>query len=120
MITFISHENYPEDQYIKEIVYIQIDPAAQLAYVRKPMKNGGLFWSPMSCAVMKNGAKKYINSIEIDSNSFKKEILEFLEARIWEKKAPHQNVHHANTLPLKYENAPTPAAQMSFLDECPF
>lgn len=121
MIEFISHEACPEDPYIKEIVYLQIDPKCHIAYVRKPMKNGGLFWSPMSSAVVKNGSKKYIISIEIDSNSFKKQILEFLDARSWEnnqcKAAVHQNNYDMKVTPLVQH---APPEQMSFLHTCHF
>ena len=120
MIKYVSHEAFPDDQYIKEIVYLQFDPQCDIAYVRKPMKNGGLFWSPMSSAVMKDGNKKYINSIEIDSNSFKKQILEFLEARSWESpmRRDAQITHYEHKVtPLVQHASPE---QMDFLDTCPF
>ena len=126
MIEFISYEEFPEDPYIKEMVYLQIEPQSRIAYVRKPMKNGGMFWSPISCAVMKNGAKKYFDSIELDSNFLKKDILAFLEARSWDvnvrttcKAAVHSDyqTNHIVPMPAPHQSI---VSQMSFLDDCPF
>ncbi len=130
MIEAHGHETFPEDPYIKEIIYLQIDEGKRYGYIRKLMKNGNMFWSPMGCGVMKNGEKKFYDGIEFDSNFLKKDILAFLEARSWESHKiaqgrhdfPISNVSTQCTAALhqKYENAPAPAAQMSFLDECPF
>lgn len=125
MIEFISHEFCNEDPYIKEIVYLSIDPKARIAYVRKTMKTGGMFWAPISCAINVNGAKKYFDSIEWDSNFLKKDILAFLEARSWESKAAlHLNATDSQvyimTKPLKDSFEISPPTQMSFLDTCPF
>ncbi len=147
MINFISHENFPDDPYIKEIVYLQVNQDARYGYIRKNTKNGNMFWSPMGCGVMKNGEKKFFDGIELDSNFLKKDILAFLESRSWESskvamgrhdfptsnvstqypKDPNVQMTHYDkeeqskaALHQKYENSPAPAAQMSFLDDCPF
>lgn len=116
MIEFISHEYFHEDPYIKELVYLQIDPQTRIAYIRKPMKNGGLLWAPISFGVIKNGVKKFIDSIEFDSNFLKKAILAFLEARSWESKAA---LHHASPTDINHAKPPV-QSQMSFFDNCPF
>ena len=56
MIEFISHEEFPEDNYTKELVYLQID-GKRYGYVRKQMQNGNKFWAAISLGVQKNGKK---------------------------------------------------------------
>ena len=58
-IKFVSHETFPEDQYIKELVYLCLDEKYRVAYVRKQAKNGGIFWSVPSIGITKNGVKSY-------------------------------------------------------------
>jgi hypothetical protein len=118
MIKFISHESFPDDQYTKEVVYLSIEPQTCLAYVRKPMRNGGFFWSTISSSVMKNGEKKFIQGVEIDSNILKKEILAFLEDRSWEKQKVAPKYSSNND--LQTIQRPQIPPQMSFLDDCPF
>ncbi len=118
MIEFISHEAFPDDPYIKELVFLSIDPKCRIAYVHKPMKNGGMFWSPLSCSVLKNQQKKYIDAIELDSNFLKKDILAFLEERSWEKNKPVSQSYAAP--PHINHVSPPIQTQMNFLDECPF
>jgi hypothetical protein len=84
MIEYVSHEYFPDDQYTKEICYMQIDPKFRFAYVRKMKKDGGLFWAPVSSSVTINGEKKFRTAIEWDSNFIAKDIIAFLEARRWE------------------------------------
>lgn len=116
MIKFISHENCPDDPFIKEICYLSVDDKFRFAYVRKAMKNGNLFWGPMSAGITINGQKKYFDGIEWDSNFLKKDILAFLEARSWENK---QTAYQQPITPLM-NHVPQQPKQMSFLDECPF
>ena len=122
MIEFISHESFPDDQYTKELVYLQIEPQMRFAYVRKSMKSGGMMWSPISAMVTINGERKYRDSIKFDSSFLREDIIAFLEARSWEKGQCKPAVHseYKPSVHQKYENAPAPAAQMSFLDDCPF
>ena len=88
MIEFISHDYFPDDQYTKEICYLSIDRIFRFAYTRKAMKDGRLFWAPISAGVTLNGEKKYKASIEWDSNFLAKDIIAFLEARSWENRQP--------------------------------
>jgi hypothetical protein len=85
MIKFISHEYYPEDQYVKESCTLTIDDQQRFVYLRKAKKDGGLFWSPISMAVTQNGQKKFLQAIEWGSNFLQKDILEFLNNRSWER-----------------------------------
>ncbi len=82
---FVSHENYPQDQYIAESVVLCFDSKYRVTYVRKKMQNGGMFWAEISAAVSKNGQKKYLKSFTQDSNFLAEEIKSFLEGRQWEK-----------------------------------
>lgn len=83
-IKFVSHDTFPEDQYIKELVYLCLDDKYRVAYVRKPAKNGGLFWSTPTVAIMKDGMKTYHEVFVQDSNFLEKDIKDFLDKRKWE------------------------------------
>lgn len=126
MIEFKSYESFPDDLYIKEIVYLKVNGSDPIAYCRKSMKNGNKFWACMSCVVTLNGEKKFYDAYLTDSISQKKLIVDFLEARSWESamRRDVQMTHFEKpctaALHQKYENAQAPAAQMSFLDDCPF
>lgn len=87
-IQFVSHESFPEDMYIKEIVYICIDGRLRLAYIRKQTSAGALFWSPMTVGVTKDGRKEYFEAFSHDSSFLQQDIKAFLEARSWEGGAP--------------------------------
>jgi len=84
-IKFVSHEAFPDDQFTKEIVYLCLDEKYRIAYVRKPSKNGGLFWSVVNCAVTKEGTKAYYEAFIQDSTFMDKDIKLFLDKRSWEK-----------------------------------
>lgn len=90
-IKFISHESFPEDQYTKEIVYVELNVPMRLAYVKKQSGNGGMFWSTPSIAVTKHGKKVYYNGFMQDSAFLEKDIKEFLEKRKWENKNKSQD-----------------------------
>ena len=120
MIKFIAHEVYPDDQYVKESCTLAVDEAQRFTYVRKMKKDGGLFWSPISTSVNFRSEKKFLHSIEWDSNFLAKDIIAFLEARSWENASAHRSkvemIEPARALApaqQKYE-------QTSFIDECPF
>ncbi len=85
-IEFVSHHSFPEDQYVKELVYLCLDSKYRVAYVRKQAKNGGMFWGVMSAGITINGAKKYFESFMQDSSFLEKDIKEFLDQRKWENK----------------------------------
>lgn len=83
-IDFISHEEFPEDEYTKELVYLCLDSKYRVAYVRKKAKSGGLFWSVASTGATKNGQKEYYPAFIQDSNFLERDIKDFLEKRKWE------------------------------------
>lgn len=86
---FVSHDSYPQDQYIAESVTLCFDGKYRVTYVRKKMQNGGLFWAEISAAVSKNGEKKYLKSFSQDSNFLAGDIKDFLDGRKWEKAGGH-------------------------------
>lgn len=83
---FVKHENYPDDQYIKEACYLAFEGKYRVCYVRKKMQNGGLFWSPISTGVAKNGQKTYLQAFALDSKFLEDDIKAFLEGRSWENR----------------------------------
>jgi hypothetical protein len=128
MIEYISHQDFPEDQYTKELCYLQLTLGGEkirIGYVRKMMKNGCLFWSPMSTGLAKNGSKKYYDAVIYDSNFLIKDIMAFLEARSWENAGCRDAQITQYASPETVQNhtqvqlSPN-ASQMSFLDPCPF
>jgi hypothetical protein len=119
MIKFISHEFLTEDPYTKEIVYLSIDDKFRFAYVRKLMKNGGLFWAPISVSATYNGNKKYFESIQWDSNFLKQDIIAFLEGRSWENPQHKPQFIDVTPIPQQQQNQPQ-YQQASFLGDCPF
>lgn len=84
-IKFVSHEEFPEDPYIKEVCYLLIEEKYRVAYFRRQAKNGGLFWGAASVGVSKNGGKVYFEAFMQDSSFLEKDIKAFLEGRSWGK-----------------------------------
>lgn len=84
-IEFISHDAFPEDPYIKELVYLCLESKYRVGYIRKQAKNGGLFWGVMSSSIVKDGVKRYYDSFMQDSTFLEKDIKDFLEKRKWEE-----------------------------------
>lgn len=82
---FVSHEEFRDDDYIKELVYLCIEGRFRVAYVRKKSQTGGLFWSVVSLGVVKDGKKEYHPAFLQDSNFLEKDIKDYLEKRKWEK-----------------------------------
>ena len=85
MFEFVSHERYPEDPYILESVVLCFDDKHRITYVRKKMKNGGMYWDVISASVLQYGEKKFLKSYTQDSNFLREDIMSFLENRKWEK-----------------------------------
>lgn len=83
---FVSHQSFPEDEYIQEVVYLCFDEKYRIAYVRKKATNGGFFWSVPSFSVKTNDKKEFFPSFLQDSNFLEKDIKQFLDSRSWEKK----------------------------------
>jgi hypothetical protein len=81
---FISHEAYPEDPYTLEAVVLAIEGKHRVTYIRKKMKNGGMFWDVISAGVTSRGEKKYLKAYAQDSNFLREDIMSFLESRSWE------------------------------------
>jgi hypothetical protein len=81
---FISHEAYPEDPYTLEAVVLAIEGKHRVTYIRKKMKNGGMFWDVISAGVTSRGEKKYLKAYAQDSNFLREDIMNFLESRSWE------------------------------------
>lgn len=102
-IKFVSHEEFPEDQFTKELAYLLIDDKYRVAYVRKQAKNGGLFWGIANIAISKDGAKVYYESFMQDSAFLEKDIKSFLEQRPWEK---NKAKHGAAPVPVSDEEIP--------------
>ncbi len=86
-IKFVSHEEFPQDQYTQELVYLCIDDKYRVAYIRKTGKNGGKFWSVPTISVAKDGSKVFYEAFMQDSSFLEKDIKTFLENRPWEKKS---------------------------------
>lgn len=85
---FVSYEKFPDDPYIKELVYLSFeDNKYRVAYVRKQAKNGGMFWGQISASILKNGEKRYYESFMQDSSFLDKDIKDFLDKRKWESKS---------------------------------
>lgn len=82
---FVNHDYYPEDQYVAESVTLCLEGKHRVAYVRKKMKDGGMYWDVISAAVTKDGVKKYLKAYSQDSNFLAEDIKNFLEGRSWEK-----------------------------------
>lgn len=117
---FISHQSFPDDPYLSEIVYLSLDDKYRVAYVHKEMKNGNKFWSVMQAAAQVGQEKKYFPAIEFDSNFLEKDIKRFLENREWEqnKVAPARLDYPISNVPTSY--ALQPQLDMFEPGECPF
>lgn len=89
---FVSHEKFPDDPYVKELVYLCFDGKYRVAYVRKQSKNGGLFWGEVSISINKDGVKKYYNGFMQDSSFLEKDIKDFLDNRKWETNSSYKQI----------------------------
>lgn len=113
-LEFVSHESFPEDEYIKELVYLCLEGKYRVAYVRKKAKNGGLFWGVPTVGISKNGAKEYFSTFMQDSNFLEQDIKNFLEKRSWEG-------HRANSAaPDGWVAAPKSMGEVAEADQMPF
>ena len=97
-IRFVSHEEFSEDLYISELVYLLIDEKYRVAYVRKQAKNGGKFWTVPTVSVTKDRNKVYFDSFMQDSAFLEQDIKSFLENRSWEQKAPLPSCDYFNPM----------------------
>ncbi len=81
---FISHDRYPQDPYVMESVVLCLEGKHRVVFIRKKMKNGGMFWDVITAGVKQNGETKYLKAYASDSNFLREDIMNFLEARGWE------------------------------------
>lgn len=81
---FISHDAYPEDKYIKEVVYIEVKGGYRHGYIHKIMQNGGSFWDVMGAGVTQHGEKQFLKGVKYADNFLQEDIKEFLQKRKWE------------------------------------
>jgi hypothetical protein len=81
---FVSHDSFPDDPYIKELVYLCLDGKYRVAFVRKATKNGGFFWGGISASIVKDGVKEYFDAFMQDSAFLTRDIKDFLDKRKWE------------------------------------
>ncbi len=86
-IKFVSHEQFPDDPYTKEMVYLCLEEKYRIAYFRKQSKNGGMFWASGTTSITKDGTKVFFENFLQDSNFLEKDIKAFLDNRTWEKRA---------------------------------
>ncbi len=93
---FISHEEFAEDIYVKEVCILRFEGKYDVAYARKPTKEGGLWWGTASIGVQKDGKKKYFDAFSQDSKNLEKQVRDFLENKGW-------LTSHSSALPRKAE-----------------
>jgi hypothetical protein len=88
---FDSHDQTPEDQYVKEVVTFKFtadNESWYVPYFHKTTKEGGSFWSPAAAGVQYQGKKKYFEGYMLDSRHRSKQVIDFLNERAWEKRQP--------------------------------
>lgn len=123
MIEFISSEKFPDDNYTKELVYLQIN-GVRYGFVSKMTKQGNLFWDEISCGITVNGEKKYFKAFKFDSEFLKDDIYTVLKSRSWEKsqKFMPQNaqINYPYVEPKKEIYDHVDAKGQPFQDELPF
>jgi len=81
---FVSHEEFPEDEFTKEAVTVCFEGKYRICYLRKQIQNGGKFWTIMQTNVKKNGASVKLKSFIPSDNFLNEDIMHFLETRGWE------------------------------------
>lgn len=100
---FVSHDEFPEDKYVKEAVYICLDGKHRVGYVKKAMQNGGTFWDVISTSGTKNGVRVNLKGYVTDSNFLHEDIMHFLKTRGWEKGGRSMPMHGSVAEPAKEE-----------------
>lgn len=119
-IEFISHDEFPEDEYTKELVYLCLEGKYRVAYVRKKAKNGGMFWGVASVGITRNGQKEYFPSFMQDSNFLEKDIKDFLDKRSWEGRSVHQNHATDSARYAASAEQPRSMSEVAISDDLPF
>lgn len=118
-IEFISHDSFPEDEYTKEMVYLQLEGKYRVLYVRKTAKNGGIFWNVASAGATRNGQKEFFPAFLQDSNFLEKDIMDFLNKRKWEARASHATSASLNQ-GYQPQNVPQSMSDAAIDDAIPF
>ena len=121
---FETHDFTPQDQYVKEVVVFKFtadNESWYVPYFHKSTKDGASFWSPASAGVQIDGKKKYYDGFELDSRHRQKQILEFLNDRKWETKAPFAQaaIHYPHGL-TQPALAPTSMSEVVTEETLPF
>jgi hypothetical protein len=121
---FESHDFTPQDQYVKEVVVFKFtadNESWYVPYFHKSTKEGGSFWSAASAGVQVDGKKKYFDGFELDSRHRQKQILEFLNDRKWEARAPlaQPAIHYPHGL-TQPAPAPTSMSEVVTDEVLPF
>lgn len=85
---FVSHDEFPEDKYIKEIVYMLVN-GIRIAFVHKEMQTGGRYWDVMGSSVTVYGSEKkeVHKSVKFGDAFLMDDIKDYLKRRKWETKA---------------------------------
>lgn len=91
LFEFVSHEEFPEDKYVKEIVYLLVN-GLRIGYVHKLMQNGGSFWDVMGCSVTRGGEKETHKAVKFGDAFLADDIKEYLKRRRFEDRALHGSV----------------------------
>ncbi len=105
-IKFVSHEEFPNDPYTLELVYLCIDDKYRVAYVRKMSKNGGKYWTVPSISITKDGTKTFYETFLQDSSFLEKDIKAFLDRRAWEKQQQSISVSIDSGKAYQYQDIP--------------
>lgn len=80
----VGYEPYPEDKYIKEVIYIEVSGGYRHGYTHKIMQDGGSFWDVMGASVTSNGKKEFLKAVKYADNFLQEDIKDFLKKRKWE------------------------------------
>lgn len=117
-IEYVSHEEYPEDAFTKEIVCLNVN-GVRYNYICKRTKVGGEFWDKMSASVVKDGVKKYVDSHLFQDAFLNDDCITFCKARSWAKNEVKREVINASIPTYATYTPPIPAAaqQMTLPDE---
>lgn len=107
---FVSHEAFPEDKYVKEIVYMLVN-GLRIAYVHKIMQNGGSFWDVMATSVTNHGEKESHKAVKFGDAFLADDIKDYLKRRRWETSA--------RVAPVSQE-APRSMSEVAENDNLPF
>jgi len=96
---FVSHQDFPEDEYIKEAVVLCLEGKYRVTYLKRILQNGSQFWSVVSTSVKKNGKKMFLPGFEADSTFLNRDITNYLNERLWE--SPQAKVWPERTTSMK-------------------